>query len=71
MCSGGDSKNNGSHTYFHLADELDRSAVAITSHVCTKWSSFKILHLLGWITPVKPGEFTCKLVQYFENLHFI
>lgn len=24
-------------------------------------------HLPGWIKPSRPGELTCKLVQYFEN----
>lgn len=24
----------------------------------------------GWIAPVTPGDFTCKLVQYFEKFAF-
>lgn len=39
-----------------MADELGGSAVAITSHVCTKMELFLKFHLPGWITPVKPGE---------------
>ena len=73
VCSGGDIKTMclTINNVFHIADESDRSLQLLQILTSVQNGALFKFHRLGQITPVGPREFTCKLVQYFENLHFI